>query len=143
MECSMAASDIRWQQRFANFQRALAQLEDADELGRSRALSRLEKQGFIQAFEFTYELGWNTLKDYLTFQGITDLIGSRDTTREAFKRNLIADGEGWMRMLADRNRTSHTYHEGTADEIVGHIRDGYVLLLRTLAEMLKTRVGEE
>ncbi|MES2016876.1 MAG: nucleotidyltransferase substrate binding protein [Pseudomonadota bacterium] len=75
----MTSPDIRWQQRYSNFTKAFSQLSDANELSKQRPLSRLEKQGVIQAFEFTCELAWNTLKDYLTYQGIPDLIGSRDT----------------------------------------------------------------
>jgi nucleotidyltransferase substrate binding protein (TIGR01987 family) len=137
----MSVQDVRWQQRFSNFTKALAHLTDAHELSKQRALSRLEKQGLIQAFEFTYELAWNTLRDYLSFQGIADLVGSRDTTREAFARNLIVDGEGWMMMLADRNRSSHTYNEATAEEIVEQIHTRYVDLLSTLAAVLQTRLG--
>jgi nucleotidyltransferase substrate binding protein (TIGR01987 family) len=139
----MTTPETRWKQRFANLTKALVQLTDADELSRQRPLSRLEKQGFIQAFEFTYELAWNTLRDYLTFQGITDLVGARDATREAFKRNLIADGEGWMMMLTDRNRSSHTYNEATAEEIVQHIHTRYVGLLDALATTLQARLEDE
>lgn len=139
----MTAADIRWKQRFENLRKALVQLSDADHLSQQRPLSRLEKQGFIQAFEFTYELAWNTLRDYLTFQGITDLVGSRDATREGFKRNLIADGEGWMMMLTDRNRSSHTYNEATAEEIVQNIHTRYVGLLGALATTLQARLGDE
>jgi len=138
----MSDPDIRWKQRLSNFNKALSQLAQADELSRQRPLSPLEKQGLIQAFEFTYELGWNTLKDYLGFQGIGDLIGSRDTTREAFRHNLIADGDGWMMMLSDRNRTSHTYNEATAEEIVAHIHARYVDLFRALSSTLQARAGE-
>lgn len=137
----MTNPDIRWQQRYSNLIRALAQLSDANELSKQRPLTRLEKQGLIQAFEFTYELAWNTLKDYLTFQGIADLIGSRDTTREAFARHLIVDGDGWMMMLADRNRTSHTYNEATAEDIVEHIHTRYVDLFQALAATLQTRLA--
>ncbi len=136
----MTDLDIRWQQRFSNFTKALSQLTDANELSKQRPLSRLEKQGLIQAFEFTYELAWNTLKDYLSFQGIPDLIGSRDTTREAFAHKLVADGDGWMMMLADRNRTSHTYNEATAEDIVQHIHTRYVDLFLALAETLRERI---
>jgi nucleotidyltransferase substrate binding protein (TIGR01987 family) len=135
----MSDSDIRWKQRFSNFNRALSQLILADELSRQRPLSPLEKQGLIQAFEFTYELAWKTLKDYLSFQGITDLVGSRDTTREAFRQNIIADGDGWMMMLTDRNRTSHTYNEATAEEIVANVHARYVELFRALASTLQAR----
>lgn len=138
----MSDPDTRWKQRLSNFNRALSQLVQADELSRQRQLSPLEKQGLIQAFEFTYDLGWNTLKDYLTFQGIADLVGSRDTTREAFRHNLIADGDGWMMMLSDRNRTSHTYNEATAEDIVAHIHARYVELFRALASTLQARAGD-
>jgi nucleotidyltransferase substrate binding protein (TIGR01987 family) len=139
----MTTPDTRWKQRFANLTKALVQLTDADELSQQRPLSRLEKQGFILAFEFTYELAWNTLRDYLTFQGITDLVGSRDATREGFKRNLISDGDGWMMMLTDRNRSSHTYNEATAEEIVQNIHTRYVGLLGALATTLQAHLGDE
>ena len=137
----MDMPDIRWQQRFANFKKALVQLTDADTLSGQRALSGLEKQGLVQAFEFTYELAWNTLKDYLAFQGVVGLIGSRDTTREAFANGLIGDGEGWMHMLSDRNRSAHTYNQVVAEEIVSQIHALYVPLLRDLEARLQALVG--
>ena len=117
--------DIRWQQRFSNYLKALRQLGAAVELRRQRPLTDLEKQGLIQSFEYTYELGWNTLKDYLVYQGIADIVGARDAIRQAFRRELITDGEGWMDMLADRNLTSHTYNEDTAEEVEQRICDRY------------------
>lgn len=95
--------DIRWKQRFLNYQKALAQLAEAHALNQQRGLSKLEQKGLIQAFEHTYELAWNMLKDYLAYQGIKNLIGSRDTIREAFNRELIDDSEGWMKMLIEQN----------------------------------------
>lgn len=132
----MSIPDIRWQQRFANYQRALKQLSAAGQLTDQRPLSDLEKQGMIQAFEYTYELAWKTLKDFLTYQGFSELIGSRDTLREAFRQELIADGEGWMQMLNDRNRTSHTYNEATAAEILQHIQCIYLPLFLRLQTRL-------
>ena len=85
--------DVRWKQRFVNFKKALAQLEDAVILSKQRELSRLEKQGVIQAFEFTHELAWNVLKDYLEDQGEQNIRGSKDATRYAFRVSLITDGE--------------------------------------------------
>lgn len=122
--------DIRWEQRFTNYRKALAQLQKFVDKG---DLSELEQQGLIKAFEYTYELGWNTLKDYLIYQGIVDLAGSRDAIREAFKAGLIADGEGWMEMLQSRNRTSHTYNEETAQEIATAILTRYATLFHALA----------
>ncbi len=128
--------DVRWRQRFSTYQTALRQLGEAVELSRQRPLTNLEKQGIIQAFEYTYELGWNTLKDYLAFQGIPDLVGARDTIREAFRRALISDGEGWMEMLADRNLTSHTYNESIAERIVRKICERYHGILVRLCDKL-------
>lgn len=83
-----------------------------------RPLSNLEKQGTIQA----YELAWNVLRDYLVWQGIESLSGSRDTIREVFKRDLIADSGAWLSMLQDRNRTVHTYNKETANQILGQLQ---------------------
>jgi nucleotidyltransferase substrate binding protein (TIGR01987 family) len=128
--------DIRWQQRFSNYRKALRQLGNAVELHRQRPLTDLEKQGLIQAFEYTYELGWNSLKDYLVYQGIADIVGARDTIRQAFRRELLADGEGWMEMLADRNLTSHTYNEETAEEVERRVCDRYYELFLALQEKM-------
>jgi nucleotidyltransferase substrate binding protein (TIGR01987 family) len=83
-----------------------------------------------------YELGWNTLKDYLVWQGIEGIVGSRDTIREAFSRCLIADGDIWMKMLVDKNGTSHTYNEKTANEILQNIDQMYVAELMGLEDKL-------
>lgn len=107
------------------------------------ALSRLKNQGLIKSFEFTYELAWNTLRDYLTFQGISGLTGSRNTSREAFKRQVVTDGEGWMMMLSDRNRSSHMYDEATANEIADHIHHRYLGLFRQLSETLEAHIADE
>ena len=80
-------------------------------LSRQRELSELEKQGLIQAFEFTHELAWNVLKDYLEAQGFAELIGSKNATQQAFKNGLLEDGEAWMDMIRARNLTSHTYQD--------------------------------
>ena len=130
--------DIRWQQRFANYKKALRQLQEAVELRARRELSSLEKQGVIQAFEFTHELAWNVLKDYLQDQGNQDIRGSKDATRAAFKVALIADGEQWMAMIQGRNVSSHTYDEDTAEKLVEAIVGQFFPLFVALrAEMEK------
>ena len=132
--------DIRWQQRLDNFRKVLAQLDEAMQLMQQRELSKLEKQGVIQGFEYSYELGWNTLKDFLVWQGIDGIVGSRDTIREAFSKGLISDGQGWMHMLTDRNRASHTYNEETAEAILHNIRQQHHPLLKVLEQILSARV---
>ena len=128
----MSDLDIRWQQRFTHYKKALLQLQSAVELSKQRSLSILEKQGVIQAFEFTHELAWNVLKDYLQDQGNQNVKGSKDATREAFKVALIADGEQWMAMIQSRNVSSHTYDERTAEELVSVIIKYYFPLFITL-----------
>jgi nucleotidyltransferase substrate binding protein (TIGR01987 family) len=118
-------NDIRWLQRFSNYQQALNSLTAAVDLSKQRALSELEQQGLIQAFEFTHELAWNCLKDYLQYQGEQNLMGSRDATRKAFSIGMISAGDIWMDMIASRNRTSHTYNQETARQIVAAIINDY------------------
>jgi nucleotidyltransferase substrate binding protein (TIGR01987 family) len=113
----MTTKDIRWKQRFANYSNAFLELKEGMVLARTRTLTKLEKQGVIQGFEYTHELAWNVLKDYLEFHGHTGLIGSRDATREAFKRGLIENGDVWMEMIMSRNKTSHGYDKETAEQI--------------------------
>ena len=79
----------------------------------------------IKAFEFTHELAWKTLKDFLESRGTVDLFGSKDATREAFATGLIEDGEVWMAMIQNRNQTTHTYNVQTANEIAGAISASY------------------
>lgn len=117
--------DIRWHQRLQSFHKAFDRLSQGTWLASERELSPLEKQGLIQAFEFTHELAWNVLKDYLETQGVQGVVGSRGATREAFKNGLIADGEVWMDMIKSRNQTTHTYNEETANAITEAILTRY------------------
>ena len=129
----MNPTDIRWEQRFSNFKKALSRLEEFID---KEDLTRLEEQGLIKAFEYTYELAWNTLRDFLKFQGHTDIYGSRDTIRKAFELELIQDGQKWMDMLESRNKTSHTYNEETAEEICRAVRSVYFDLFHQLKNKL-------
>ncbi len=139
----MSEQDVRWIQRFANYQKALTQLTSAVTLAQTRSLSDLEKQGLIQAFEFTHELAWNVLKDYFFHQGNSTITGSRDATREAFARGLVQDGEGWMEMIRSRNQTSHTYNQSVADEIVTKITKQYHPLFTQFSDRLTVLANEK
>lgn len=128
--------DIRWKQRFSNFNKALIQLQKFIDKGE---LSELEAQGLVKAFEYTYELAWNTIKDFLEFSGQSDIYGSRDAIRKGFQLGLITDGDGWMDMLKSKNQTSHTYNEDTARQINNAVVTRYYDLfirLRTKFEQL-------
>jgi len=130
--------DIRWEQRFSNYRKAVEKLRqavkyikdkfDKEEKDIDQAASVLDevlKEGLIQRFEYTHELAWNVMKDYAEYQGNANIRGSRDATREAFKTKLLSNGEVWMDMIKSRNETSHTYNEETADEIFLKIIDDY------------------
>ncbi|MBW2568476.1 MAG: nucleotidyltransferase substrate binding protein [Deltaproteobacteria bacterium] len=132
---STVNKDIRWEQRFANYRKALALLQKFIDKGE---LSELEEQGLIKAFEYTYELAWNTIKDFLEYKGQTDIYGSRDAIRKAFELGLIDDGENWMDMLKSRNKTSHTYNEEIAREICQAVVKVYYSLLKQLKAKLES-----
>ena len=121
----MQSQEVRWIQRANSFERALDRLRAAIKLAEQRELSDLEAQGLIQGFEYTHELAWKTLKNFLEAQGTVNLCGSRDTTRTAFRNGLIENGEIWMDMVDKRNLTSHTYDEETAAQVVTTVRNAY------------------
>lgn len=133
-------NDIRWQQRFANYQKALEQLRKFIDHGE---LNELEEQGLIKAFEYTHELAWNVLRGYLLSQGNPAIHGSRDATREAFKLELIDDGECWMDMIRDRNRSVHTYNQDTAKAIVGNIRERFFKQFQFLEQTMSSLANAE
>lgn len=105
-------------------------------LAGERPLSKLEQQGLIQAFEFTHELAWNVLKDYLEQRGVFGLIGSRDASRSAFKNSLITDGLAWMDMIKARNLTSHSYNPEVADSVTRNILMRFYPAFATLRQRL-------
>jgi nucleotidyltransferase substrate binding protein (TIGR01987 family) len=125
--------DIRWVQRFDSYKKALAALERTVAITAERPLSEAEQQGLIQAFEFTHELAWNLLKDFLEEKGFKDFHGSKDSTRIAFHEGLLDEGEIWMEMIKSRNETSHTYNIETANEIAALILNSYIGEYRRLA----------
>lgn len=135
MFLSAFSRDIRWQQRLANFKKALSQLRKFVDKGE---LTELEEQGAIQAFEYTYELAWLVLKDFLEYQGQTDIFGSRDAIQKAFQAGLIEDGEKWMDAYVSRTKTSHTYNEETAREVVHAIMNDYYSLFADLEQKMES-----
>lgn len=131
--------DIRWRQRFSNFQKALLQLQEAVVLENP---NKLEEQGLIQAFEFTYELAWNVLKDFMEYQGVGEIIGSRDAFRKAFSEGIVSDGSVWMRMIESRNKTTHTYNEATARDIAEDVRVAYFPAFQELEQVFLKRLTQ-
>jgi len=124
-------NDIRWLQRLSNFDLALNELSDAITITKLRPLTKLEEQGLIQAFEYNYELAWNTIKDFYQDQAEVSIQGSRDAIRLAFQRNLIDDGSLWMEMIKSRVLTSHTYNKETEKQTSAQIiKDFYPAFIK-------------
>ena len=124
----MENKDIRWEQRFSNFKKALSKLTEVVKTKTLESLSELEQEGLIQRFEYTHELAWNVMKDYFEYQGNSTITGSRDAIREAFNKKLITNGEMWMETVKSRNKTSHTYNQEIAKNIANDILNHYYKL---------------
>jgi nucleotidyltransferase substrate binding protein (TIGR01987 family) len=124
--------DIRWKQRFHNFSRALTLLREALER-QPENLTLLEKEGVIQRFEYTFELAWKTLKDYLEAGGLVITpVTPRQVIKEAFAAKVISDGEAWIRMLDNRNLLSHTYDSSVFEQAVPAIARHYLPAMEKL-----------
>ncbi|MBN1596781.1 MAG: nucleotidyltransferase substrate binding protein [Bacteroidales bacterium] len=130
----MDYKQTRWKQRFANFELAYSRLKEAVE--EIDHLNRLSKEGLIQRFEYTLELAWKTLKDYLeSRQEIAKF--PKDVIKKSFRAELIDNGEIWMEMLEKRNLLSHTYEEETFKRILSDIVDLYFDQITKLYLFLK------
>ena len=132
----MENNDIRWRQRFQNFEKAITQLMDAVA---QKDLSDLEKAGVIQIYEFTFELAWKTVKDFLEEKDV-DVKFPRDTIKEGFMFEIIKNGDVWMDMLQKRNLMSHTYDKKNAELAYNLIVSEY---FEELFDVYKTLKKEE
>lgn len=128
-------NDIRWKQRFQNYEKAYHQFM---KFIAKENLNEFETQGLIKSFEYTYELAWNVMKDYLLDQGIVGITGSKDAIRKAFQLGLITNGQSWIDMVQDRIRTVHTYDEETAEQIEQLIITVYEGLFTAFYHKMKT-----
>jgi len=143
----MDNKDIRWIQRFSNYRKALYQLKKAVDIisareGNTTDQDELMAEGLIQRYEYTQELAWKVMKDYEEYQGLTDIIGSRDAIRIALHSNLISD-DRWMDTISDRNLTSHNYDDETAQRIVRNIIDVYYPLFYAFEKKMLPLSGLE
>lgn len=133
----MENQDIRWKQRFLNFEKAFSQLSEAIHSYDENSLDII-KEGTIQRFEFTHELAWKVMQDYLVYEGIQNITGSRTATREAFNKGLIENGQDWMDMIESRNKTSHTYLESILESEYLKIKDIYFPLFVQFHDKMKS-----
>ena len=140
----MAKQDIRWQQRFSNYRKALAKLTQAVDLlsvqaERDESVDELLQEGLIQRFEYTHELAWKVMKDYAEYQGYTDIRGSRDALRKALEMNLI-DDRRWMETIEDRNLTSRYCENIELTEVLNRIENVYYPMFLAFEKKLSIRI---
>ena len=129
--------DIRWKQRFQNFDRAFVLLREALENGPD-TLNQLEKEGVIQRFEFSFELAWKTLKDFMEQDGfVFATITPRQVLKDAFAAKILPDGQVWIDMLDHRNLLSHTYNLAKFEEAVKAVHEQYLDAFDQLHEFLQ------
>lgn len=136
----MKEKDIRWIQRFSNYQNALDRLNEAAtilerKMDYGAEVADLLKEGLIQRFEYTHELSWNVMKDYAEYQGAQDIRGSRDAIRWALQNNLI-DDRAWMKSIEDRNLSSHDYDSETAEILMTKILETYIQLFNQFSQKM-------
>jgi nucleotidyltransferase substrate binding protein (TIGR01987 family) len=133
-----ALKSIRWRQRYQNFDRAFQQLQQGVNI---ETPSNIEMQGIIQSFEFTFELAWKTLKDYLEAQGVLCTF-PREAIKQAFYYGILKDGEVWLEMLNKRNLFAHSYDEQLALEAYRLISDAYYIQMKDLMNWFAGQVNE-
>lgn len=127
--------EIRWKQRFVNFEKAFLLLERTVKIEK---LSEAERGGLIQFYEVSFELSWKTMKDYLESLGFSTK-SPRETIKQAFQTGIINDGHIWIDALDDRNLTTHIYDEEITIKISGEIIDKYYPAIKELYEFLKQK----
>jgi nucleotidyltransferase substrate binding protein (TIGR01987 family) len=131
-----ATPDVRWKQRFQNFERALVLLREAMQRGPT-ALNALEKEGTVQRFEYCFELAWKTAKDYLEYQGSSFVLATpRQVLKDAFAVGLLPDGQVWIEMLDQRSILAHTYSQESFVRALEAIHTRYLAALSGLHECL-------
>ena len=141
---SAANQDIRWKQRFQNFDRAFVLLRSALEEKQVGDFSRLEQEGLIQRFEYTYELAWKTAKDYLQEHGtVLAEVTPKTVIQAAFAAGLIPDGQTWVEMRLHRNMLSHSYDEAKFSEVLLAVKAKYLAALGSLHLWFMERLDEK
>lgn len=134
----------RWVYRFDNYKRAFILLREAIETMEERELTQLEKEGIIQRFEYTWELAWKVVKDYLNHEGvILDKITPASVIKTAFEAKIINNGDVWMKALDARNKMSHVYNLKKFEEVIAEIQAEYLSILDELYMSMMENILEE
>lgn len=126
----------RYQTKLDNFAHAVQRLREGIQAYQANP-EKIVRDGVIQRFEFTCELAWKTVREFLLDQNFTELNSPKATMRQAFAYGLIDEETDWIALLNARNQTSHIYDDATAQEIYEQIDSQYVTLLEKLLHRLK------
>jgi len=130
--------EIRWIYRLQNYKKAFKTLENDINLTNTKILSDIEKRGLIQAFEYTYELAWNVIKDFYYYNGIVDIQGSRDAFKIAFNKGLVSS-DVLIKSIRSRQLTVHTYDEEVVEDIFDKIINEYYFAFKELLQNLEVQ----
>ncbi len=134
--------DIRWKQRFSNFEKAYLSLIEAQKTLEDEPENNFIQDSLIQRYEYTMELAWKTMKDYLENEGFMDVTSPKKAVRKAFQERIIKDGPAWITALDDRNKTSHAYDENMANEVVQSIIEQHIPIFRDFYLTMKREYDE-
>lgn len=137
----ISSQDIRWKQRFQNYEKAFKRLSHAIEVVKSTPDDDLLQSGLVQTYEYTFELAWKTLKDYLMLEGF-EVRSPRETIRQGFQSGYIMNGEDWLQALADRNLTTYIYDDEIIVRVLSDIFERYFFLLQDFYISFKEKADE-
>lgn len=129
--------DVRWKQRFQNYEKAYLSLIESAEALADEPDNRFIQDSLIQRYEYTIELAWKTLKDYLEELGFVGVTSPKKVVRKAYQESIITEADKWIEALNDRNRTAHAYEETMANTVAIAIQENHIPLFRDLYATLK------
>lgn len=132
--------NLRWIERFENYQKAKENLTAAQEFVKKNGITNIAIMALVQAFEIAFELAWKTQKDYLEYNGIK-VTTPRETIKESFQNNIIQDGQIWIDMMESRNKTSHTYNVDFANQLANDILEKYIPQFENLHTFFKGKIN--
>ncbi len=129
-------NELRWKQRFSNLERAYKKFSAIVSIEK---MGEIEKMALIHAFEFTFELAWKTLKDYLEENGF-EVNSPKETLRQAYQSDYINNGEVWMNALKKRNETTHLYNDDVLEATTRFIIDEFSPVVNEMYHSFKKEV---
>ncbi len=131
---------LRWHYRFDNFSRAFVLLREAVDTMEERALNQLEKEGMIQRFEYSWELAWKTMADFIASEGLNlPTVTPRAVLKASFQAGIISDGDEWMAALDARNKMSHVYNFKIFEQVIEALRTRFLPLFERFHEDFQMR----